>query len=317
MQAIEAILPLKIDAREGVSELDRFSTLFLPSLHRFLRSEGCFSLLLIVPAQDLSAVRKRLKKLDRSEVRVICEDDLCPALKGHSGWYKQQILKIAAAKLLSSEYYLVLDADIILKRPTDLDDLFPSGKPILQKEKASTHWNEWMASRQILKSCVDLAPDSIVMDVTPEFLHRETCLALQGAIASRNNTSEWDKFLFESRETGWTEYSLYWLYVLELGLGRQLYDWSPVQMYDGIFNLCEADRLSHSHLQHIFAPDSDSFFLVVQSNMNLKLSLIQERILPYLRGPRDTSPGANKRFLGNIRTYLKNTFSHRRTPPRL
>jgi hypothetical protein len=305
MPAIEAILPLKIDAREGVSDLDRFSTLLLPSLDCFFTGKEILSILLIVPPGDFLAVSERLKKLKRREIRVVCEDDLCPNLKGHSGWYKQQILKLAAATLVSSEYYLVFDADIILKRPTELRDLFPSGRPILQKVDANTHWDEWAGSRQILKSSVNLARDSIVMDVTPEFLHRETCLALQTAISSRNNTDAWDKFLLESSQTGWTEYTLYWLYVLELGLDRKLYDWSPMQMYEGIFHLCETERLSHSHLERTFARDSQSFFLVVQSNMNLKLSYIQKQILPYLRRHNDLRSGWIRSLINKVRRDAK------------
>jgi hypothetical protein len=305
MQDIEAILPLKIHAREGASDLDRFSTLLLPSFDRFFSTKVRLQISLVVPDGDWSAVSGHVQKLRRSDVRVVCEDDVCPNLKGQSGWYKQQILKLAAAKLVSSEYYLVLDADIILKRPTELQDLFPSGRPILQKMKAKTHWDWWVASRKILKSSVDLEQDSIVIGVTPEFLHRETCLALQAVIASRNCTGEWDKFLFESRQIGWTEYSLYWLYVLEQGLDQQLYDWSPMKMYEGIWDQKQTDMLSHSHLQRIFAPDSDSFFLVVQSNMNLNLSFVQRRILPYLEEENTVHSDQRRRGLfSRLSEYL-------------
>ena len=302
MKIIEAILPLKIHAREGATDLERFSTLFLRSFDCFFSPKELLKTVLLVPAADLKAVHAHMEKLGREEIRVICEDDVCPSLKGQAGWYKQQILKIAAANVVSTDYYLTLDADIVFKRPTSIQDVFPSGKPILQKMNASVHWDWWISSQRILKSSVNLTPESIVMGVTPEFLHRDTCLALQGAIASRNNTPEWDRFLFDSRQVGWTEYSLYWLYVLEQGLERQLYDWSPKQMYDGIWERKDRDVLSRRRLRQMFAPDSNAFFLVAQSNLNLKLSLIQRRILPYLTDRRlfqlDTHGGLFKRLRG-------------------
>lgn len=294
MQTLEVVLPLKIHARQGASDLDRFTTLLLRSFDRFFSCKAVVTFLVLVPDGDLLAVIGRIQQLERSDIRVVCEDNLCPALKGRSGWYKQQILKIAAAKMVSSDYYLVLDADVILKRPTELHDLFPAGKPILQKIKASVHRDWWVASRKILKSKIEIAQDSIVMDVTPEFLHRETCLALQDAIASRNNTEEWDRFLADSWQTGWTEYTLYWLYVLERGLDMQLYDWSPRNMYEGIWKDEHTNRLSPCYLRRIFAADSNSFFLVVQSNINLELSIIQERISPYLADEDGTNSAARR-----------------------
>jgi hypothetical protein len=289
MPAIEAILPLKIDAYGGVSDLERFSTLLLPSFDRFCYDEVKF--LLVVPERDLSEVVECIEKLGRPNMRVECEDNLCPALKGESGWHKQQILKLAAARLVSSDYYLLLDADVILKRPTKLLDLFPAGKPILQKINAGHHWDWWVGSRKILKSKVQIERDSIVMDVTPNFIHRETCLALQDAIASRNKHKEWDRFLFESQKIGWTEYSLYWLYTLERGLEQKLYDWSSRQMYDFIW---ESGQLSPERLQRVFAPDSNSFFLVVQSNLKLDLSVIRMQLLPYLGAQGSQSPDTSK-----------------------
>jgi hypothetical protein len=304
VKIIEAILPLKIHAREGATDLERFSTLFLRSFDCFFSPKELLRVVLLVPSADLKAVSAHMEMLRREEIRVVCEDDVCPGLKGQAGWYKQQILKLAAATIVSSDYYLTLDADIVFKRPTTIQDLFPSGKPILQKMNASVHWDWWLSSQRILKSNVHLTQESIVMGVTPEFLHRETCRALQDAIASRNNSPEWDRFLFDSRQVGWTEYSLYWLYVLEQGLERQLYDWSPKQMYDGIWERKGRDVLSRRRLQQMFRPDSNAFFLVAQSNLNLKLPLIQRRILPYLSehspAQLDTHGGLFKRLLGHF-----------------
>jgi hypothetical protein len=303
MPTIEVVLPLKIHTHEGASDLERFSTLLLPSFDRFCSFKDELKFLLVVPEGDLSEVVGCIEKLGRPNMRVECEDNLCPALKGESGWHKQQILKLAAAKLVSSDYYLLLDADVILKRPTKLLDLFPSGKPILQKINAGHHLDWWVGSRKILKSNVQIERDSIVMDVTPNFLHRETCLALQDVIASRNKTNEWDRFLFDSRQTGWTEYSLYWLHTLECGLDQQLYDWSSRQMYEFIWESCQ---LSPQHLHRIFAPDSNSFFLVVQSNLNLDLSVIRTQTLPYLGGQDAKSPATSKRGpLKRLREYLR------------
>ena len=283
---IEAILPLKIRSYGGDSDLERFSTLLLPSLDRFFLGKTGLKMSLIVPESDLLTVGSHIQKLARYDIEVLCEDQICPSLKGYSGWHKQQILKLAAAKFVVSNYYLVLDADVILKRPLETRDIFCFGRPIFERRKASAHWDWWEGSRRILKSNVRLDADSMVMDVTPEFLHRETCLDLQQVIASRNRAEEWDRFLFDTRRVGWTEYSLYWLYVLERGLDHELYDWSSARrLYEGIWGQENLLKLSPGHLQRLFAPDSDAFFLVIQSNLSLEPAYIRDLIRPFLGSP--------------------------------
>src|SRR5580692_7414262 len=120
MPAMQVVLPIKIHAYEHNSDLERFATILLPSFDRFFSSEDALEFLLVVPEGDMLQVAACVEKLGRSNLRVECEDTLCPALRGEKGWYKQQILKLAAAKVVSSDYYLVLDADVILKRPTRL-----------------------------------------------------------------------------------------------------------------------------------------------------------------------------------------------------
>ncbi len=287
---IEAVMPLKIDVHKNASDLDRFCSFFLPSFDLFFLDKDHFKLSLIVPPDELSIVARRIRELGRSNIGMISEDDICPNLKGCSGWHKQQLLKLAAAKVVASDYYLVLDSDVVLTRPVAMSDLFPSGKPIFQRQKAGEHWEWWESSRQILKSKVLPPKESLVMDVTPEFLHRRTCLQLQRAIAWRNRRIRWDKYLFDLRHLGWTEFSLYWLYVLERKLEHKLYDWSSrKKLYEGVWL---QESLSQDHLQPKFTPDSDSFFLVIQSNLGLPLSFIQQQLSPYLR-PRTKQPETN------------------------
>lgn len=82
MQTIEGILPLKIHAREGASDLDRFSRLLLPSLDRFFSPKDRLKLSLVVPVADLRAVNAHIQKLGRENIGVVCEDDILPKFEG-------------------------------------------------------------------------------------------------------------------------------------------------------------------------------------------------------------------------------------------
>ncbi len=280
MRMLDVVLPLKVNGPLGSSDLDRFNLLLLPSFDRFFSDIDALRFTLILPREDMHRVASQLRSNPAYNIVLICEDDLCPDLKEirGNGWFKQQVLKLAAARLSGSPYYLVLDADVILKRACSLEDWFPNGKPLVQLAKAATHWDWWEASSRILKSNVKLGEYSPVMDVTPQFLHRSSCVALQQAIASRNTAPSWERLLMESIGIPWTEYTLYWLYLMEHDLVRELYDDSDRKISDGIWL---HKRFNWWHLRKAFK--SDAWFLVIQSNLGLDPLTVHKRISPWLR----------------------------------
>ena len=284
---ISAVLPLRLGGAKESSDLDRVERLLLPSFALHWRGPAAVEFLVVVPPEDLHRIRTRLVGASPFQLRVISEDVLCPDLGGERGWHKQQILKLAAARAVSSLWYLTLDADVLLGRPSSVADLIPDGRCRFKQERAQDHWDWWQASRGILRSTVDLDPGDVVMGVTPELLRRDVALELLDEIGRRNGTGAADRFLFDSRSNGWTEYTLYWLYILERGLERQLYDWSPSNLYEGLWF---ADQAADAeYVRRLFGPASDAVFLVLQSNLGMPLRDMERLVAAHLplgtRGP--------------------------------
>lgn len=221
--ALTAVLPLRVGAQRKTSDLDRFERLLLPSFRRFWQGPDQLEFLLLVPPADVDCVRARIALGGGFPIRVLSEDAVCPSLSGRLGWYKQQILKLAAARIVPTPWYLTLDADVMLRRAVSADELVRDGRAVFHSERAAYHWKWWMASRAILRSPVQLDPETRTMGVTPEVLHRETALELLAEIGRRNGAPEAERFLFENRDAGWSEYTLYWLFVLERQLQDRLY----------------------------------------------------------------------------------------------
>jgi hypothetical protein len=276
LQRLDIVMPLKVGARTHSSDLDRFNLLLMPSFARSFADMDALNFTLIVPEGDMELVAREATR-HAARVTVLCEDELCPDLRGVAGpgWYRQQVLKLAAARLSGSPYYLVLDADVILKRACSLRDWFPDGKPFLQPGRARNHWEWWMASRQLLGSSVALRQGSSVIGVTPQFLHRETCRELHNAIASRNGTDSWERFLMASTTTRWSEYTLYWLYVMERKLERELYEEPRIDspLSEGVWTHAQLRWWSlYRRLR------SDAWFLVVQSNLGIDPQSVRRRV---------------------------------------
>ncbi len=278
---VTAVLPVRVTGTKESSDLDRVERLLLPSFSLFWHQPAELEFLVVVPPADLQHVSARLVGASDFRVRVISEDGLCPDLAGHAGWHKQQILKLAAAKAVLSVWYLTLDADVILRRPTSLADLVPGGRSTLKQETARDHWDWWQASRGVLRTTVPLDRADVVMGVTPELLRRDLVLDLLGEIEQRNGADSAGRFLFDERERGWTEYSLYWLYVLERGLEQQLYDWTHPNLYEGIWF---RDQVADPEfVQRLFRPSSDAHFLVLQSNLRVPLRDVERLVASHLR----------------------------------
>jgi uncharacterized protein DUF6492 len=280
--ALTAVLPLRMDAQKTTSDLDRVERLLLPSFERFWRGPDRLEFLVVVPPGDVGHVKARVAVGRAFPMRVLSEDLVCPTLAGHLGWHKQQILKLAAAKIVATPWYLTLDADVMLRRAASPDDLVRAGKAVFHAKRAARHWEWWTASQTILRSAVQLGPDMEMMDVTPEILHRDTALELLAEIGRRNEAVEPERFLFENRAVGWTEYSLYWLFVVERQLQDQLYR-AGGPLYEMAWRPEHVAPLA----QRWGDDDGKALFCILQSTLEIPIQEVEDLMR---RSPTGTSP---------------------------
>jgi Family of unknown function (DUF6492) len=265
--ALTAVLPLRVGAQRKTSDLDRFERLLLPSFRRFWQGPDQLEFLLLVPPADVECVRARVALGGWFPMRVLSEDAVCPSLSGRLGWHKQQILKLAAARIVPTPWYLTLDADVMLRRTVSVDELVRDGRAIFHPKRAARHWEWWTASRMILRSDFPLGPNMEMMDVTPEILHRDTVLELLAETGRRNDVPEVERFLFEKKDAGWTEYSLYWLFVLERQLQDRLYR-KAGPLYEMAWR---PEHLSWPHRRSDDDPSCRPPFFVLQSTLEIPI----------------------------------------------
>ena len=130
---IDAVLPLI------KKDYDRFLILQKTIERYFEDLNTCH---VVVPHDDVNYFRCRI---DSSKYIVHDELDFVPDLTTFEkipGWYKQQIIKFAAHKYVSSEFYLTLDADVFCVRPVKYSDLVVDHRAISRRTKNDFH-PEW------------------------------------------------------------------------------------------------------------------------------------------------------------------------------
>jgi hypothetical protein len=258
------------------------------SLSHFAEPGLFREILVVVPSQEERAIRAGLLPFTALPLTVICEDDILSQLRLHGevfGWTCQQLIKLAAANIFGTEFYLTLDADIVLCRPLAFDDVVPDGKALIEPEARTMHPDWWERSAQVLGLSADLSAPG--MSVTPALLSRSICKQLFIDL-ERRYERDWAAALLA--QTGWTEYTLYYLTAERHGA------------LDRFHTLPEAGRnrlLCRSNVwmttkfdiwsaARCFEKDEPGLFAIIQSNSGISARKVRTRLRPYLRVNRPT-----------------------------
>ena len=160
MPRIDAVLPLL------PRDLQRFSIL-ARSLERFMADLG--TLFIVVPDRAHDELVSALAPFARSlPIRVIKEQQWVPEmaqLRHLPGWYKQQLVKLAGAEFVASEFFLTLDADVVCTRAVGYEQLVPGGRAPCHVIQGCDHPG-WYAGAEAVLS-LKAKRQNILHNVTP------------------------------------------------------------------------------------------------------------------------------------------------------
>ena len=99
---LDGILPLKVSGSYGVEDLAR-ADILMASLSAFGDKQLFGTLLIVTPDEEVEQVRAHLSSWKTLPIHVTSESVLAPELQNYPrlrGWRKQQILKLAAPRVL-------------------------------------------------------------------------------------------------------------------------------------------------------------------------------------------------------------------------
>jgi hypothetical protein len=211
-----------------------------------------------------------------------------------SGWFRQQLVKLAFAEWVETPFYLALDADILCVRPTKFSDLVENGRAVVQSGESSrfSSWPVWATRvlevsppkpRHVFTPAI-LAADAVrrmtEMIASKPFGWRRCIASPLNAIGPRlKSPKNWrSRLLFD---LPWTEYALYFTYLDALGLFDR-YHYEPKERRLFGSTLLASDDWSAWDPGIAFAPGQPFHFTVVQSNQHIPPDEVYERIGPYV-----------------------------------
>ena len=299
--SLDAILPLKVDGSYGLNDLHRTDVL-MTSLSAFFEPKLLSTFLVVSPAQEVSAVNEYLSQWRSLPIEVMAEEDLVPELGRYPklrGWRKQQLVKLAASRVLASDYCLTFDADVFSTCPTSRSDLLPGGKALLQYESRSLHPHWWTSSACLLGVGQSVGDPRRGMAITPAILAREVLTSLTRALSTQRHSwaeklcrlhlpwspSNWTPARF--RRAKWTEYSLYYLHAAAIGAIDDFHIEGGTDQLPQVLLGHEAHPFEEWEPAYTFSSENPALFCLVGSKSGLSPLVVWDAVKAYI--PREAA----------------------------
>ena len=309
---ISAVLPLKTRGRHYAENIARCDILF-SSLRRFTRPELFDKILIVVPHDEFADAQRYAKAWDDFPVVVIDESAHFGAFAEFSAphqirpWHRQQIIKLGAAALIDTEYFLVLDPDVFALRAFDESVLIPGGRALTHYQPRVREDYYWKASAELLG--VDPHLDRDALWWTPTLLSATLCRALHRRLETQYG-EDWMRVLLARYMVDWTEYTLYWLNAEREGL-LDAYHVRPAPGTPELhadesvwFSGAGGDGLDAWDADRHMGDAGSGLFAVIQSNTRIPPETVARKLSPYM--PITLQPYERHR---SLRLKLVETYS--------
>lgn len=288
MTKISAILPLKTKGRHYADNIARCDILF-SSLRHFTTPETFETILIIVPHDEFEAAQGYAKAWSDFPVQVVDESIHMTAFADFNQrhqirpWHRQQIIKLHAAELVPTEFFIVFDPDVFATHHFTGDTLVRDGKALTYYKPRQAEPHVWHESAKLLQLDPNMDRNGIWW--TPAILSRTICRSLHRRLEELYST-DWMRVLLANYTLDWTEYTLYWLNADRAGLIEQFH------LPDGTRPFLHAEEsvwyagkkegnLARWDAEHHFGKDSDGLFAVIQSNTYIAPQKVAKKLGKY------------------------------------
>ncbi|WP_109300256.1 DUF6492 family protein [Aquimarina sp. AU474] len=267
------VLPTRLKGGRKFDDYLRLKKILIPSLRKNLLHKEEIELLIITPEEDLYHFDPVDLGLLDFKYRVFTDKDVVGKQQFIIGWFKQQLIKLAIAGEVKSSHYLTLDSDLILCNPISYKDFFQEDKPIIQKEKYQYHLNWWINTAQLMGYDQNFNPHENCPGVTPAVLSKELVIGLVNHLRNHFKTHDWMGALTiqikNFSKIPWTEYCLYWLYLMNEHDISRYYHTHPQKVLLGESIWTESDyHTMKGEIVNKFFTYDHHMFSIVQSNLN-------------------------------------------------
>jgi len=292
-------IPLQLTSRAIVTKdrptMTMVLTLTLDDAHRALLLLGSLKefecretsiireVLVVVPDSQAIALNVLESSHACPEISIIYESLLFDGML-RASWNKyavQMAIKLLVASHVVTNFYITLDADVIVVGRLLAEQLLPRGKAMFVPEPRSVHPHWWLGSSMIL-GLDNHSFENSTFGVTPAVLSTFGAQVATASLNYRFKEVDWQHVWLESWNDGlwWSEYSLYRLSLDARGL------FTALHALPGSSALCNAvwfqDQLPWDSAKAFHSPHCT--FSLVQSTTQIHPSVIATSVSMQLTG---------------------------------
>jgi hypothetical protein len=280
------VIALKTIGRHYRHNIGRCDILF-SSLRQFAEPETIGEVLVIVPSNEIRAIEGYARNWHPFRITVVDESKYLDIFRQFSKfyqvrpWHRQQIIKLFAAGLVATEFFLVVDPDMFATKRFSARELVRADKAVMDVVPRRIHSKWWQASAGLLNLPADTS--DVGMSIMPAIFSRTICSAVQQRLR-RMYKIEWYEVLLRHFDIDWTEGTLYYLVAESDGLLDRFHFKSHPSDHYRLHNPenCWWNRATFSP-QRCFEPGTPGIFSVIQSNTHMPPSQIRTMLSPYFK----------------------------------
>lgn len=265
--------------------------LFLRSFTRLFCQDDLCEFIIVSPDDQCAAVRDIVAAVTRDQrYLVLAESGVTSAMDGVlkanvdglGGWYAQQIIKLAAHRIVRTSHYFVIDSDLVCIRPCSYASFIVNGRALLNIETAADYgalYSPAFVDKEVgiktgrrKTSLAILGQDDAGVDCTvfygetPVILSAPHVAAMLGALENVHG-KDWASVLAENQ--GWTEYGLYFGYLDAMGLTGTVYQQADcdtvLSLRKSVWQETGAYRAARHYNHAHFFGDDRGYFVAIQS----------------------------------------------------
>lgn len=197
----------------------RLTVLQALSIDRLFELDGLAEFVIVANGSDNAAweadfrrhVDGRISDELQSKLRILTPSDI-PRGGNGSGWYGQQVIKLALADIMTTGTYLMLDGKNHFIRPSSVGDFFRDGVPLTVFSPTPQRWEKYLrASLEALDAYTDERMQTMMPTTTPYLMQAKDAAGTMDRLEAKFDMP-FDKAIRETH--GATEFFLYFAFLL-------------------------------------------------------------------------------------------------------
>jgi hypothetical protein len=269
----------------GVGDAYRiFLNYAIPLYEKYLDKNNLFEFIIICPFENIQRVENDL--INSSTINFTFYNDEMFVTDNINNWAKQQVIKLLVSRFIQTNYYFIIDDDMLLTKPLYLKDFFDDNMRIYYSFEGWSDNGPLFQNNSIwlIKSAEIIGIDiesqkkrKDIMGVTPQMFITDVVIELIESLS--NNLQS-----YISKDIA-SEFQLYWCYLIKNNLTHLYTPSNKFFTVDKSIHVIDYYNSTNDLIERIKKgyETKQNFFIVIQSHLKYSYKILSLAIYEALK----------------------------------